>query len=138
MALVLRTAVDGEMLQTCVELVIFLRAVTLKAVNDCTSHDCSKIRILAISLLSPSPARVTEDIDIRSPYRESVITLYALTFAGNAELDSLFGRSDVENLLEERIIPAGSHTDGLRENGSQTIAGRSVQSLIPPIIIPDA
>ena len=138
MALILRTAMDREMLQTCMELVILLVRIALEAVHYGTAHHCGQIWILSICLLSTSPARVTENVDVRSPYGKTMITAHAFFITSDAELDSLLGRSDVEHLFEKFVIPARRHTDSLREHSRKTVTCRAMKSFVPPIVLADA
>ena len=129
---------DRKVLQTCVELVIFLVCVALEAVHHRASHHCHQVWILSVGLLAASPPRVTEDVDVRSPYGKAVVLSRPLTSAGRIELDALLCRCHVKHVQKEFIIPAGSHTDSLREYGSEAVAGRAVKSLVPPIVLLDA
>ena len=138
MALILRTAMDREMLQTCMELVILLVRIALEAVHYGTSHHCGQIWILSICLLATSPTRVTEDVDVRSPDGKTMITAHAFFITSDAELDSLLGRSDVEHLFEKFIIPARRHSDSLREHSRETVTCRTMKGFVPPIVLADA
>ena len=129
---------DRKVLQTCVELIIFLICIALEAVYHRASHHCHQIRILSISLLTTSPPWVTEDIDVRSPYGKSIILGSSLACAGCVELDALLCRSHFEHVQQKLIIPAGSHTDSLRKYSSKTVAGRAMKRLVPPVVLLDA
>ena len=125
MALILRTAMDREMLQTCMELVILLIRIALEAVHNGASHHCGQIWILSICLLAASPTWVTENVDVRSPDGKTMIAANAFFITSDAELDSLLGRGDVEHLFEKFIIPARRHTDSLREHLSFLLSASS-------------
>ena len=138
MAFIFRTAMDREMLQTRMELVILLVRIALEAVHYGTSHHCGQIWILSICLLATSPTRVTEDVDVRSPDGKTMITAHAFFITGNAELDSLLGRSDVEHFFKQFVIPARRHTYSLREHSRETVTCRAMKSFVPPIVLADA
>jgi hypothetical protein len=138
MALILRTAMDREMLQTCMELVILLVRIALEAVNNGTAHHCGQIWIFSVCLLAASPTWVTEDVDVRSPDGKTMITAHAFFITSDAELDSLLGRSDVEHLFEKFIIPASRHSDSLRKHSRETVTCRTMKSFVPPIVLADA
>ena len=81
MAVPFRTAMNCEMFGAGEE---FLVAVTqlftvvgiaLQPSNYGESHLRGQVGILAVCLLTASPARVAEDIDIGSPKRQALITL---------------------------------------------------------------
>ena len=129
---------DRKVLQTCVELVIFLVCIALKAVDHRASHHRHQVWILSVGLLAASPPRVTEDVDVRSPYGKAVVLSRPITGAGRIELDALLCRSHIEHVQKEFIIPAGSHTDSLREYGGEAVSGRAVKSLVPPVVLLDA
>ena len=60
------------------------------------------------------------------------------SLSGRIELDTLFGGSDIIHILKQILIPAGSQTYRLREDGCQSVAGRSMQGLVPPVVLLDA
>ena len=127
-----------KMLQTSVKLVVFRIRGTLEAVHHRASHHCHKVWILSICLLSTSPSWVTEDVDVGSPYCKSMILDRTFTCTGLVELDPLLSGCYFKDILEKIVIPAGSHTDSLREDRGKTISGRSVKCLVPPVILLDA
>ena len=133
-----RAAMHGEMFQTCMQLIIFLRTITLKSCHSGTTHHSRQIWILTISLLSSSPSRIAEYIDIRCPHCESMIYVHAFSSTGSVEFDPLLSRCDIEDFLQQHIIPTRRHTYGLREHCSQTVSCRSVQCFIPPVVLADA
>ena len=63
----------GEMLCASEVLVVFRPLRTLQSTHHGESHPCGQIRVFTVSLLSASPSRVAEDIDIRRPYRVATI-----------------------------------------------------------------
>ena len=134
MTLVLRTAMDGKMLQTCVELIV-ISFRTLKSVHHGTAHDSGQIWIFSICLLAASPPRVSEYIDIRCPYGQTVVSCYSVTGTRDVILDALLGRSHVEDFLKKDVVPAGRHAYGLRKYRSKSIAGRAMKGFIPPVVL---
>ena len=139
MAFILRTAMNGKVLKACMELVMSIVRIALQTVHHRTAHDCGKIRIFSIGLLSSSPPRVTENVYIRSPYGKAMIYLHTLfRRTCHIELYTLLRRSHIEDLLQKNIVPARCQTYSLREYRGKAIAGRSVKSLIPPVVLSDA
>src|SRR5574344_2972561 len=68
-----RSAMNCKMFGTCMKLVISIFRRPLQSVNDSLPHSAGQERIFSISFLSSSPTWVTKDIDIRSPYCQSLI-----------------------------------------------------------------
>ena len=58
-----RPAVHGEMLGTCGGFQRF--SVALQAVYECLAEAGGEIRVLAVCFMAASPARITEDVDVR-------------------------------------------------------------------------
>ena len=135
---ILRTAMDSEMLQTCVELVVFLISIALETVHHRAAHHCHEVWVLSICLLSTSPSWVAKNVDVRSPYSKSVILDRTLSGTRLVELDALLCGCNFEYILKKVLVPAGSHTDSLWEHCRQTVSGRSVERLVPPVILLDA
>ena len=137
MAFILRTAMDCKVLQACMKLIV-VSLRSLKSVHHGTAHDSGQIWIFTICLLAASPSRVSEYIDIRCPYGQTVVSCYSVTGTCDVILDALLCGSHVEHFLEKGIVPAGCHAYGLRKYRSKSIAGRAMKSFIPPVILFDS
>ena len=149
MALVFRTTMHSIMLEAGMQfvvgapfawssLLINLRlGIALQAENDGATHLSSQEWIFTISLLSTSPTRVAEDVDIGSPDRQATVSLYQ-TFATCLDiLDTLLGAGDVHHLLQQFGVKRGCHADGLRKDSCHTTACSAMQSFAPPIVFLD-
>ena len=154
-AIPLRTAMHGEMLGTsqCLDILGSLRLIrsqntrsrqrlaverlSLQAIHHSKSHTCGEIRIFAISLLSASPSRITEDIDIRSPEAQTLISLYITRLLRHLRLGSRLIAYGSKHLIEQGIIPGRSHVHGDRENRGISVACHTMQRLVPPLKLRD-
>ena len=98
---VFRTAVDGIVLGAGPEFTVLGILRPLQALHYLHTHDTCQVGILAVGLLTASPTGVTEDVDIRCPYRETahlhVLTLQVVHAV--VVLGTEFGTGDVENLI---------------------------------------
>ena len=98
---VFRTAVDGIVLGAGPEFTVFRLFRTLQTAYHLHTHLGGQVRILTIGLLTASPTRVTEDIDVRCPDRETahlhVLTLQVVHTV--IVLGTELGTGDVENLI---------------------------------------
>ena len=139
MASPLWSAMDGIMLSTSPEFAILGSLRSLQATHYGASHLGGEIWILTVCLLSTSPARVTEDIHIRSPYRESMetgnITTFLLEFI---PLGTHLIRCGIENLEHQALIEGSCHADRLWEDGNISHVCHAMQSLAPPLESLDA
>ena len=72
----------------------------LKSSYHCQSHLRSEVGVFTISLLSTSPAGVTEDIDVRCPERETLIALDVTTTLGLSGFYSGFIADGGEHAVE--------------------------------------
>ena len=68
---VLRTAVHGIVLGTSPEFAVSGILRPLQSLDHLHAHDTRQIGILAIGLLTTSPAGITEDVHVGRPYRET-------------------------------------------------------------------
>ena len=154
-AIPLRTAMHGKMLGTsqCLDILGSLRLIrsqntrsrqrlaverlSLQAIHHSKSHTCGEIRIFAISLLSASPSRITEDIDIRSPEAQTLISLYITRLLRHLRLGSRLIAYGSKHLIEQGIIPGRSHVHGDRENRGISVACHAMQRLVPPLKLRD-
>ena len=114
-------------------IVVSLR--TLKSVHHGTAHDSGQIWIFSICLLAASPSRVSEYIDIRCPYGQTVVSCHSVTGTCDVILDALLCGSHVEDFLKKDVVPAGRHAYGLRKYRSKSIAGRAMKGFIPPVVL---
>ena len=71
MAGVFRTTMYGIVLGTGPEFAILGILRPLQSTYHLGAHYTCQVGIFTVSLLSTSPTRVTEDVDIRSPYRQA-------------------------------------------------------------------
>ena len=80
MAVPLRSAMYGKVLGAGQQLAVFadtqvftVIANTLQSTYYGQSHLRGQIGVFAIGLLSTSPSRITEDVDVRSPERQTLV-----------------------------------------------------------------
>ena len=120
------TGMYGKMLGTSVQLVILLAVGTLQSAYDRHAHLSGQVGILSIGLLSASPARVAEDVDVGRPYGESLITFQFALAAEGSVLGAGFVGDSSKYVVEQVAIERGSHTDGLREYSGKSGASYAV------------
>ena len=143
MAQGLRTTVYGIVLGTGMGLEILV-VVALHTQYGLYSQHSIQIRILATCLLSTSPTRVTEDIDVRTPEGQLRIawvvghTLWHVEQLGVVVVSTVPVGTGLVRYLREDIIyqlfaESSSQTNGLRIDGIATLA-HTVTSLTPPVI----
>ncbi len=135
----LQTAVNGVVLGAGMCLVI-LGVVTLHTFYKSGTHLTCQIRVLTAGLLTASPTRITEDVDVGAPERESLMPRTACS-ACLAELvvvrcvpmcAGLIGHNSI-NLILLGVIKCCSKRDCLREYGSAVHAD-TVAGLRPPVV----
>ena len=98
---IFRTAVYGIVLGTCPELTVFRLLRPLQALHYLHTHDTCQVGILAVGLLTASPTRITENVDVRCPDRETahlhVLTLQVIHTV--VVLGTELGTGDVEDFV---------------------------------------
>ena len=133
------TTVYGIMFCTSRSLQVF-RIVTLQSFDDSRSHHPCQIRVFSICLLSPSPAGIPENIDIRCPKSQPFILLAYLTLTDCLVVNRTgFIGSNLSHPFQCRSIESRSHADRLRKNGH--LIPRSsypMQALVPPVVSRDS
>src|SRR6185503_3230746 len=107
MALRLRPRMDSVVLRSCYHFQI-LRIVTLQSFNECHTESTCQIRVFAISLLSSSPARVTKNIDVWRPERETVKTVVVTASLSLVVLGPSFVRDHIGDAIHELRIECRS------------------------------
>jgi hypothetical protein len=132
-ALWLRSAVDGEVFHGRDGLEV-LRVVALQPADELDRQLTRQKRIFAVRLLSASPAGIPEDVDVRRPEREALISAEAPVPHVLVMLGARLVGDDGRHAEDEAVVPRGREADGLREHGREPGAGDAVQRLVPPIV----
>src|ERR1700733_8803773 len=98
----------GEVLR-CRDDAKVTRVITLQAAHEIKPKRGSKKRIFAIGLLSASPARIAEDVDIRRPDGQAEVeTVNSFTHC-LVVLGAGLRRNNRSDALKQRGIPGGGH-----------------------------
>ena len=100
-ARVFRTAVDGIVLSAGPQLAVLGALGALQAAHDLFAHDGGQVGVLAIGLLTTSPARVAEDVHVGGPHAEAVelLVLAAQVVHAVVVLCTEFGAGNVKHLI---------------------------------------
>ena len=108
--------------------------VTLQPLHHGGAKLSGKERILAEGLLTASPARIAEDVDVGRPECESLV----LAAPAGRDRGVMFGAGlvgdDAGDLPDERAIPGRSEPDDLGKNGGAAAAADAMAGLAPPIV----
>ena len=120
------------------QLVVTCRIGALQATHHAHAHTAGKEGVFAISFLSPAPARVAENVDVRSPESKPLIALQPAILRKTGALGPGLIAHSRKHLVQQAVIERSSHADRLRENRSQPGTPHTVQSLVPPVILFDA
>ena len=144
MAVPLRSAMNGEVLGTGQRLHVFPAAnivareevvgiALLQAAHNGQSHLCREERVFAVGLLSASPARVAEDVDVRCPERQPLIALHLPCPLRHHVFGTCLIAGDAEGPAHQRIVPRRSHAHGDGEHRCRAVAGNAMQRFVPPL-----
>src|SRR5262249_59389091 len=106
---------------------------TLKTFYELNTHSRGQIRIFAIGLLTSSPSRISEDVDIGTPECQSFVSSVIALTNRVVILCARFGGDHIRNAMHQISIPGSSESAGLREAGRDTSARDPVEAFIPPI-----
>ena len=145
MPIPLWTAVHGKVLGTGQQLavladaqVLTVIAHSLQAAHHSQPHPARQVRVFAVGLLSPPPARVAEDVDVGSPERQALIALDVASRLGLLGLGPSLVADSRVHPVQQGIVPRGSHRHRDGEHGGNAVAPYSVQGLVPPLERRDA
>ena len=139
----LRTAVYSIVLGTGMGLEVLI-VIALHTQNSLNAQDGIHIGVFTAGLLTTSPTRVTEDIDIRTPERQlGVARIVSGTHSHIEKLRVIVvgtvpvGTSLVAHLREDIVyklcVEGGSHTNGLWIHGVVTLA-YTMTGFTPPVV----
>src|SRR5699024_490390 len=104
-ALRLGAAVDCVVLRRGYDLPV-LRVVALQAAHEGDAHARGQVRVFAVCLLPAAPARVSEDVYVRRPECETLITLALSAPDELVMLRASLGRDNVGDLAHELRVPS--------------------------------
>ena len=138
MTVPLWSAVHGEMFRAGKQFAVAVGAVALQTAHHGQSHASGEIGVFTIGLLSASPSRVAEDIDVGSPERQSLIAFHHPRATGGVVFGTCLIAGGVEHLEEQVVVERCRHADGGREYGGETVAGYTMEGLTPPVKLWDA
>src|SRR5690606_11630788 len=92
--------------------------VALQVLDKRHCQPPAEVRVLAVRLLAPAPARIAEDVDVRRPERD---TLILARFAGAAQSIMELGASLVGDhagdLPDQVDVPCRAEAGRLRKDG---------------------
>ena len=129
----LRAAVGGKMLGAGRRLQI--PALSLEALNKGHAHTGGEIRVLAIGLMAPAPAGVTENIYVGGPEIQALINVPVTLCHISIVLGAALSGNHIAHLPQQLFIEGSSQSNGLREHGGSTRPGHPVEGLVPPVIL---
>ena len=114
--------------------------ITLKSTHHGITHDTGQIGVLTVGLLSPAPSWVTEDIDIRCPYRQRT----HLHILATKVIDTMvilrteLRRGHIKALIQQGGVKRRCHRHRFWEIGDITHIGSTMQGFAPPKELLDA
>ena len=138
MAVPLRSTMNGEVLGTSKKLAILAVGRTLKSSHHSQTHAGSEIRVFTVGFLPTSPTWVTEDVDVRSPERKTLVHLHQSALRCKRCLGTcLIAHSGID-LVDECIVERCSHSHRDGEHRGIAITPHSMQCLVPPVELRNA
>ena len=137
-ARLLRSAMHSIVLGTGMKLEVLVLAgfasqiCTLQATNHPQSHLGVHEWVFTIGLLTTSPARVAEDVDVGCPERQTTIALEFILASGHCVLGTRLVAHCRIDAFQQCVVERAGHTDALWEDGGYPVAPYAVQCLAPP------
>jgi hypothetical protein len=125
--------VDGKVLGCADDLeVLWIRA--LQTFDELHAESSREIWVFAIGLLTATPARIPEDVDVGRPEGQAVVDIVVAVAQCFIVLRTRFGGDGVADPMKQRCVPGRGHADGLRKHGGVSGAGHAVKSFIPVVV----
>ena len=110
-------------------------AVALQPGDVRCSHLRGKKWVLAVGFLPTSPARITKNIDIRRPDRQTVIPVAVSFFADpRVVFHPKLRRDHIGFFLQQVGIESCSQADRLGKNCGVALARSAMQPFAPPVV----
>src|SRR5687767_13763386 len=101
--------------------------IALEAFDELRGHFASKEWILAPGFLPAPPARVAENVDIRRPERQPLeLVIAAIATQGFMIFGAALITDGSSDLVDQILVPGGSHADCLWKNGGAPVGGHAV------------
>ena len=138
MSVPLRSAVHGKVLGTGQQLVVparvggFTVPHALQTVDHRQSHALRQVWVLAVCLLTAAPARVTEDIDVGCPERQSLVAAYLTLALCLLILHTRLVAGSVKAAIYHVIVKRCRHRHRDGKDGGEAVAAYAMQRLAPP------
>ena len=136
MSLSFGTAVGTKVLGAGRGFQIFI-VITLNPLNKSATENRRQIRILTVGFVPPAPSRISENIYIRRPERETFINTVILIFLALVEFCPRLGWNNIGTDSYGVLIKGWRHAYCLRKYGCNTCSCNAVQALVPPVILLD-
>ena len=112
-----------------------LRVVALEALDERHAHPGRQVRVLAVGLLAPAPARVAEDVDVRRPTRQAEVLLEEVLAARRVVLGAGLVGDRRRDPAHQRNVERRAQADRLREDRRQPRTRHAVEALVPPVVL---
>ena len=109
-------------------------SVALKSLYEGNTKCSCQVRIFSVCFLASAPPCISENIYIRRPHCDSLIQIPVAVFFGLVVLCPGFRCYNIANLLQHFFIKHCRKSYSLRKYCSCPGSGKSVKSLIPPVI----
>ena len=123
-AQILRPAVDGKML--CAGGGLHGLAAALKPPHIGLPQPGGQIGVLSVGLVSPAPAGVPEDVDVRRPEGQPVIDVPISQGGQGVVLGPALRGRQVAQPFQPLVVEHGRQADGLGEAGGAAAPGHTV------------
>ena len=113
---------------------IVLRVVTLHACDECDAQARRQEGILSKGFLPASPARITKDVDVRSPEIEALKDIAVPVAQTLDVLDSPFGADHDGHAVDCVRVKGRGQRRRIGKLG-RAIRGNAVGCLAPPVVV---
>ena len=112
--------------------------VALDAADEGAAEDTGQERVLAPRLHAAAPARIAEDVDVRTPVGEAGVRIGAPVRKRGGVLRASLVRNRLGHLPDQVGIERRRLSDRLGKHGCTPVARHAVQRLVPPPVGRDA
>ncbi len=112
--------------------------IPLHTGDEGNCHASGQERVLAVTLLTPSPPRISKNVDIGSPEGQAEESFVIIPANGLVVLGPRLSGDDLRHAVHQGRIPCGGHADNLRKIGRVSGERHPMQTLIPPLVLRDS
>ena len=112
--------------------------VALEPPDERHGQTAREVRVLTVGLLPASPSRVAEQVDVRRPDGETLISLVLAPAQIVVMLGAELVGNDRGHAKHQAVVPGRGEADRLRKDRRESRSRHAVETFVPPVVLRDS